>query len=66
MLAVLTASEASRRPTNPRILLPEMWEAARQGGVLFNVMNCDGCHGAGGLGFVGPSLVDTPLALRRR
>jgi cytochrome c oxidase cbb3-type subunit 3 len=26
--------------------------------VLFNAMNCDGCHGAGGMGFVGPSLVD--------
>jgi cytochrome c oxidase cbb3-type subunit 3 len=21
-------------------------------------MNCDGCHGGGGVGFVGPSLVD--------
>ena len=21
-------------------------------------MNCDGCHGSGGLGFVGPNLVD--------
>lgn len=21
-------------------------------------MNCDGCHGTGGLGFVGPNLVD--------
>jgi cytochrome c oxidase cbb3-type subunit 3 len=32
--------------------------AAEQGEVLFGAMNCDGCHGAGGLGFVGPSLVD--------
>lgn len=32
--------------------------AAQQGEVLFSAMNCDGCHGGGGLGFVGPSLVD--------
>ena len=32
--------------------------AAEQGEVLFSAMHCDGCHGAGGLGFVGPSLVD--------
>jgi cytochrome c oxidase cbb3-type subunit 3 len=32
--------------------------AAGQGEVLFATMNCDGCHGGGGLGFVGPSLVD--------
>jgi cytochrome c oxidase cbb3-type subunit 3 len=32
--------------------------AARQGEALFGAMNCDGCHGGGGVGFVGPSLVD--------
>jgi len=32
--------------------------AARQGEALFAAMNCDGCHGGGGVGFVGPSLVD--------
>jgi len=32
--------------------------AARQGERLFSSMNCDGCHGGGALGFVGPSLVD--------
>jgi mono/diheme cytochrome c family protein len=32
--------------------------AAQQGEVLFSAMNCDGCHGGGGVGFVGPSLVD--------
>ncbi len=32
--------------------------AARQGGTLFGTMNCDGCHGPGATGFVGPSLVD--------
>ena len=32
--------------------------AAQQGEVLFGAMNCDGCHGGGALGFVGPSLVD--------
>jgi cytochrome c oxidase cbb3-type subunit 3 len=31
---------------------------ARAGGVLFTAMNCDGCHGGGGSGWVGPSLAD--------
>ena len=33
-------------------------ESAQTGARLFTTMNCDGCHGGGGLGFVGPSLVD--------
>ncbi len=32
--------------------------AAQAGEALFAAMNCDGCHGGGALGFVGPSLVD--------
>jgi cytochrome c len=28
------------------------------GGKLFSTMNCDGCHGGGAIGWVGPSLVD--------
>jgi cytochrome c len=28
------------------------------GANLFGSMNCDGCHGGGGIGWVGPSLVD--------
>jgi cytochrome c len=28
------------------------------GGNLFSTMNCDGCHGGGAVGWVGPSLVD--------
>jgi cytochrome c oxidase cbb3-type subunit 3 len=28
------------------------------GGKIFSAMNCDGCHGGGALGWVGPSLVD--------
>jgi len=32
--------------------------AAEQGQVIFDAMNCSGCHGGGGVGFVGPSLVD--------
>ena len=32
--------------------------AAQQGEALFGAMNCDGCHGEGAVGFVGPSLVD--------
>ncbi len=32
--------------------------ATEQGEALFAAMNCDGCHGAGAVGFIGPSLVD--------
>jgi cytochrome c oxidase cbb3-type subunit 3 len=32
--------------------------AAKQGGQLFTAMNCDGCHGAEGAGWEGPSLAD--------
>lgn len=28
------------------------------GAKIFSTMNCDGCHGGGGTGWVGPSLVD--------
>jgi cytochrome c oxidase cbb3-type subunit 3 len=31
---------------------------ARSGAVLFNAMNCDGCHGGDGSGWVGPNLGD--------
>ena len=32
--------------------------SATQGGELFVAMNCDGCHGGGAVGWIGPSLVD--------
>jgi mono/diheme cytochrome c family protein len=31
---------------------------AEQGEALFGAMNCEGCHGGGAIGFVGPSLID--------
>ena len=31
---------------------------ARSGALLFRAMNCDGCHGAEGVGWVGPNLAD--------
>jgi cytochrome c oxidase cbb3-type subunit 3 len=31
---------------------------ATDGSKIFSAMNCDGCHGGGALGWVGPSLVD--------
>ena len=31
---------------------------AKNGAVLFTEMNCDGCHGGDGSGWVGPSLAD--------
>jgi cytochrome c oxidase cbb3-type subunit 3 len=33
-------------------------KVADAGAALFTSMNCDGCHGGGGTGFVGPSLSD--------
>lgn len=33
-------------------------QSAQTGERLFSTMNCDGCHGGGALGFIGPSLVD--------
>jgi cytochrome c oxidase cbb3-type subunit 3 len=33
-------------------------KAAQEGAALFTSMNCDGCHGGGAVGAVGPSLID--------
>jgi cytochrome c oxidase cbb3-type subunit III len=33
-------------------------QVVKDGEKLFSTMNCDGCHGGGALGWVGPSLVD--------
>ena len=33
-------------------------QSAEAGAGLFSSMNCDGCHGGGGTGWVGPSLAD--------
>jgi len=33
-------------------------KAAEEGATLFTSMNCDGCHGGGAVGAVGPSLTD--------
>jgi len=40
---------SAARPSNP---------SPDAGGALFGSMNCDGCHGGGAVGWVGPSLVD--------
>ena len=42
-------------PVNPLRGAPA---AAKSGAMLFTAMNCDGCHGAGGSGWVGPNLAD--------
>jgi cytochrome c oxidase cbb3-type subunit 3 len=39
-------------------LLTSDSQMIKDGEKLFSAMNCDGCHGVGGLGWVGPSLVD--------
>lgn len=42
-------------PDNPSRTDPQ---APKAGAMLFTAMNCDGCHGADGSGWVGPSLSD--------
>jgi cytochrome c len=46
------SSAGPRKPHVPRA------EDATAGARLFTSMNCDGCHGGGATGWVGPSLVD--------
>jgi cytochrome c len=48
---VIPPAEALKAP-RPAKLNPDA------GGSLFGSMNCDGCHGGGAIGWVGPSLVD--------
>lgn len=58
--AAIAAGEPATAPASAALSNPLRGDAqaARQGEALFNAMNCDGCHGAGGFGFVGPSLID--------
>lgn len=42
-------------PDNPFRADPQ---APKTGAMLFTAMNCDGCHGADGSGWVGPNLAD--------
>ena len=55
LLALLAVPLAAGELRNP---LQADAGAASQGGELFRAMNCDGCHGSAGFGFVGPSLAD--------
>jgi len=41
--------------SSPRLNVAQL---AQDGAKLFSSMNCDGCHGGGGSGWVGPSLAD--------
>lgn len=47
-------------PPGPTLRNPHEGDVAvaKSGAVLFTAMNCDGCHGGGGTGWVGPSLGD--------
>jgi len=49
-----------QQPTGAEPANPMASDAAKvqAGGQLFTAMNCDGCHGGGGTGWVGPSLAD--------
>lgn len=46
---------AARDMTNP---FAKDTGSVGQGSKIFSAMNCDGCHGGGASGWVGPSLVD--------
>lgn len=46
---------AAAEPANP---FANDSASVAEGARLFSVMNCDGCHGGGAVGSVGPSLVD--------
>lgn len=54
------APQADARPPTDSVVNPLAGnsDAAAAGEKLFGSMNCDGCHGGGALGFVGPNLVD--------
>jgi len=56
--AHLAAGEIAPSGATPRN--PHAGDAAvaRSGALLFTAMNCDGCHGEAGSGWVGPSLAD--------
>jgi len=47
-------------PAGVTLLNPHAGDAAvaRSGALLFTAMNCDGCHGGGAAGWVGPNLGD--------
>ncbi len=49
-----------REPAGVELTNPFAGDAksAAEGGKLFTSMNCDGCHGGGATGFIGPSLSD--------
>jgi len=49
-----------RPPTGSHLTNPFRNDPAtvKNGAALFSAMNCDGCHGADGSGWVGPSLAD--------
>ena len=49
-----------RQPDGPVLTNPLRGDAnaARNGSLLFTAMNCDGCHGGDGSGWVAPSLAD--------
>jgi cytochrome c oxidase cbb3-type subunit III len=56
--AHLTAGELA--PPGATLRNPHDGEraVAKSGGLLFSAMNCDGCHGTDGSGWVGPNLAD--------
>src|ERR1700730_7767028 len=53
-------SAGGKSPAGNVLRNPKSGDAAtaRTGASLFTAMNCDGCHGGGGSGWVGPSLAD--------
>ena len=55
LLSVPAGHAVAAETTNP---LADKPDAVTAGAALFARMNCDGCHGIGAPGWVGPSLID--------
>jgi len=64
LTAALLSCGKERAPSEPvptaTLRNPRAGDAAvvRNGALLFTAMNCDGCHGAQGIGWVAPNLAD--------
>lgn len=60
VLALVGCAEGKPALPGDRLSNPYAGEqkSATEGEKLFGSMNCDGCHGGGAVGFVGPSLSD--------
>jgi mono/diheme cytochrome c family protein len=55
---IVSAGGIAPAAATPRNPFARDSASAAEGARIFSAMNCDGCHGGGAVGAVGPSLVD--------